>query len=127
MQADQRPEFRAVERLGEFRHGIRRDRDLGVGQRVVQQRGRGVGIQLGQPAGRTDVLVVLGEVGADEGELVVPWELLQLVDALDGPLVEEVAADAVVAVGRIGDEAAGLEHGHAALHVPRLRVHGVDR
>ncbi len=69
----------------------------------------------------------LGHVGAQEGQLVRLGELLELVDAFDGALVEEVAADAVVGVGGERDEAARRERLHGAIDEPGLRVFRIDR
>ena len=52
---------------------------------------------------------------------------LDLVEALDGLLVHQVAAEPVDGVGRVADDAALLEHLDRALHLARLGVLWVDR
>ena len=53
-------------------------------------------------------------------------QLLQLVDPLDGALVEEIAAEAVVRVRREGEQASGRQHRHRPLDHAGLRVQRID-
>src|SRR5882672_4573383 len=73
------------------------------------------------------VLRHLTEIAAEKRERLARVAPLEQRHPLDGLLLEQVAADRVVGVGRVAHQAARLEHRHRARDVPRLRVHGVDR
>ena len=69
----------------------------------------------------------VGEVGADERELLRLVHLLDLVEPVDRPLVEEIAAQPVHRVGRITDDFAGFERVDGTADLARLGMVGIDR
>ena len=73
------------------------------------------------------VLRDVAQIRADEGQLVRAIHPLDLVEAVDGLLVQEVAPQPVDRVGRVPDDLAGLERFDGAADFPRLRVLGVNR
>ncbi len=69
----------------------------------------------------------LGEVAADQGELVLGVELADLPDPFDALAVAELAAQREAGVGGVGDEPAGaqdLDHlaDRATLRIDRVHI-----
>src|SRR4028119_782261 len=69
----------------------------------------------------------VAEVGADEREALVALHPLDLVEALDGLLVHEVAPEPVDGVRRVRDDAPLVQEVDGPLDFPGLRVFWVDR
>src|SRR5439155_8787503 len=73
------------------------------------------------------ILRHLAQIAAEEREGLAGIAALEKRHALDGLLLEEIATDRVVRVGRVAHQPARIEHRDRARDVPRLRVHRVDR
>jgi hypothetical protein len=61
-----------------------------------------------------------------EAEWLLLGAAFQLVYSLDAGLVEDIAANAVEGVGRIGDDTSVSEDFHHSANKARLRVLGID-
>ena len=66
------------------------------------------------------------ESRADKTKGLVFVSLFNLIDPLDGFLVHDIAADAVIRVGRIDDDTAPFENFKNDLNESFLRVYGID-
>ena len=104
--------------------------DLGDEARRFEDEGEGAGREVAQDAvGEVGDLGVAGhfrEVGDEKGHGLAAVASLDLVEAVDGALVEQVAAEAVIAVGGVGDEGAAREGLDGFVEEAWLRIDGVD-
>ena len=103
--------------LRDYFHG-RQDKGVWSGQTFLHQAIRGIG--------KKAVLAHVLQAAADETEGLVLIAFLELEDSFYRLLIEDVAADAIHGVSRIGNDGALLEGGDNLVNESLLRIDGID-